>query len=95
MTLCYTRHVNFLEVGPILIALIQAQENVCKAVDSRNSAKRHNWLGESLIISILRTTVTFLFDCLSGCAQGTRIVEFEKIREVCDEYRGSSFTKGL
>ncbi|KAN0100556.1 Non-repetitive/WGA-negative nucleoporin C-terminal domain containing protein [Tylopilus felleus] len=60
------------------VMLYKARENVRKAVESRNPAERQNWLGESLRLF----------------TKGARILEFEKIREVCDEYRELSYAKG-
>ncbi|KAG8219746.1 nucleoporin [Butyriboletus roseoflavus] len=60
------------------VMLYKARENVRKAVESRNPAERQNWLGESLRLF----------------TKGARTLEFEKIREVCDEYRELSYAKG-
>ncbi|KAG9314302.1 nucleoporin [Chiua virens] len=60
------------------VMLYKARENVRKAIESRNSADRQNWLAESLRLFV----------------KGARILEFEKIREVCDEYRELGYAKG-
>ncbi|KAF9229208.1 nucleoporin [Gyrodon lividus] len=60
------------------VMLYKARENVRRAVESRNPAERQNWLGESLRLF----------------TKGARILEFEKIREVCNEYRPLGYAKG-
>ncbi|KAH0838249.1 nucleoporin [Lanmaoa asiatica] len=58
--------------------MLYKAQNVRKAIESRNPAERQNWLGESLRLF----------------TKGARILEFDKIREVCDEYRELSYAKG-
>ncbi|KAF8846309.1 nucleoporin [Paxillus ammoniavirescens] len=60
------------------VMLYKARENVRRAVESRNPAERQNWLGESLRLF----------------TKGARILDFEKIREVCNEYRQLGYAKG-
>ncbi|KIJ68529.1 hypothetical protein HYDPIDRAFT_82110 [Hydnomerulius pinastri MD-312] len=60
------------------VMLYKARENVRKAIESRNPAERQNWLGESLRLF----------------TKGARILEFDKIREVCGEYQQLGYAKG-
>ncbi|KAH7883515.1 nucleoporin [Phlebopus sp. FC_14] len=60
------------------VMLYKARENVRKAIESRNPAERQNWLGESLRLF----------------TKGARILEFDKIREVCNEYQQLDYAKG-
>ncbi|KAI6047699.1 nucleoporin [Pisolithus marmoratus] len=60
------------------VMLYKARENVRKAVESRNPAERQNWLGESLRLF----------------GKGARVLEFDKIREVCTEYQQLGYAKG-
>ncbi|KAF5385258.1 hypothetical protein D9615_001454 [Tricholomella constricta] len=57
---------------------ISAKENVRKAVESRNPAEKQNWLAESLRLFI----------------KGARILEFDKLREVCGDYQQLNYAKG-
>ncbi|KAH7913029.1 nucleoporin [Hygrophoropsis aurantiaca] len=60
------------------VMLYKARENVRKAVESKNPAERQNWLGESLRLFM----------------KGARILEFDKIREICGEYQQLGYAKG-
>ncbi|KAL4070880.1 nucleoporin, partial [Scleroderma citrinum] len=60
------------------VMLYKARENVRKAVESRHLAERQNWLGESLRLF----------------AKGARVLELNKIREICTEYRELGYAKG-
>ncbi|KAJ8589193.1 hypothetical protein M405DRAFT_862349 [Rhizopogon salebrosus TDB-379] len=60
------------------IMLYKARKSIRKAMESRNPAERHNWLGESL---------RFL-------TKGARTLDFDKIREVCGEYQQLGYAKG-
>ncbi|KAH7928555.1 nucleoporin [Leucogyrophana mollusca] len=60
------------------VMLYKARENVRKAIESRNPAERQNWLGESLRLF----------------TKGARILEFDKIREICGEYQQLGYAKG-
>ncbi|GLB36074.1 putative non-repetitive/WGA-negative nucleoporin C-terminal [Lyophyllum shimeji] len=60
------------------VMLYKAKENVRKAVESRNPAERQNWLAESLRLFI----------------KGARILEFDKLREICGDYQQLNYAKG-
>ncbi|KAF7970509.1 hypothetical protein HWV62_23741 [Athelia sp. TMB] len=60
------------------VMLYKARENVRKAVETRNPTERHNWLGESLRLFV----------------KGARILEFDKIREICGDYQQLNYAKG-
>ncbi|KAG6898064.1 hypothetical protein C0992_006542 [Termitomyces sp. T32_za158] len=55
-----------------------AKENVRKAVESKNPLERQNWLAESLRLF----------------AKGARILEFEKLREICGDYQQLDYARG-
>ncbi|KAG5647653.1 hypothetical protein DXG03_009006 [Asterophora parasitica] len=57
---------------------ISAKENVRKAVESRNLAEKQNWLAESLRLF----------------TKGARILEFDKLREICGDYQQLNYAKG-
>ncbi|KAG6885845.1 hypothetical protein C0993_008808 [Termitomyces sp. T159_Od127] len=59
-------------------ALVNAKENVRKAVESKNPLERQNWLAESLRLF----------------AKGARILEFEKLREICGDYQQLDYARG-
>ncbi|KAF9244625.1 nucleoporin [Melanogaster broomeanus] len=69
---------SFCSTDDVMLYKACARENVRRAVESRNPAERHNWLGESLRLF----------------TRGARILEFEKIREVCNEYQQLGYAKG-
>ncbi|KAG6332506.1 hypothetical protein ID866_6583 [Astraeus odoratus] len=56
----------------------KARENVRKAVESRNPTERQNWLGESLRLF----------------SKGARVLEFDKIRDICTKYQQLGYAKG-
>ncbi|KAG1762421.1 Non-repetitive/WGA-negative nucleoporin C-terminal-domain-containing protein [Suillus occidentalis] len=58
--------------------LYKARESVRKAAESRNPSERHNWLGQSLRLF----------------TKGARMLDFDKIREVCGEYQQLGYGKG-
>jgi len=60
------------------VMLYKAKENIRKAVETRNPTERQNWLGESLRLFI----------------KGARILEFDKLREICGDYQQLSYAKG-
>ncbi|KAG1862206.1 nucleoporin [Suillus subluteus] len=60
------------------VMLYKARESVRKAMESRNPSERHNWLGESLRLF----------------TKGARMLDFDKIREVCGEYQQLGYAKG-
>ncbi|KAF8647929.1 hypothetical protein AX16_006461 [Volvariella volvacea WC 439] len=60
------------------VMLYKAKENVRKAVETRNLSERENWLAESLRLFI----------------KGARILEFEKLREICGDYQQLKYAKG-
>ncbi|KDQ63476.1 hypothetical protein JAAARDRAFT_695291 [Jaapia argillacea MUCL 33604] len=60
------------------VMLYKARENIRKAAESRNPLERQNWLGESLRLFV----------------KGARILEFEKLREICGDYQQLNFAKG-
>ncbi|KNZ78533.1 putative nucleoporin [Termitomyces sp. J132] len=60
------------------VMLYKAKENVRKAVESRNPLDRQNWLAESLRLF----------------AKGARILEFEKLREICGDYQQLDYARG-
>ncbi|KAJ3551449.1 hypothetical protein NM688_g4699 [Phlebia brevispora] len=55
-----------------------AKENVRKAVESPNPVERQRWLGESLRLFM----------------KGARILEFDKLREICGDYQHLNYAKG-
>ncbi|KAL4242212.1 non-repetitive/WGA-negative nucleoporin family protein [Abortiporus biennis] len=60
------------------VMLYKARENVRRAVESKNPTERQNWLAESLRLFI----------------KGARILEFEKLREICGDYQHLNYAKG-
>ncbi|KII93895.1 hypothetical protein PLICRDRAFT_36114 [Plicaturopsis crispa FD-325 SS-3] len=60
------------------VMLYKARENVRKAVETRSPTERQNLLGESLRLFV----------------RGARILEFDKIREICGDYQQLSYAKG-
>ncbi|KAI0348539.1 nucleoporin [Trametopsis cervina] len=60
------------------VLLYKAQENIRKAVETNIPAERHRWLGESLRLF----------------SKGARILEFEKLREICGDYQHLNYAKG-
>ncbi|KAG6862386.1 hypothetical protein C0995_011826 [Termitomyces sp. Mi166 len=60
------------------VMLYKAKENVRKAVESKNPLERQNWLAESLRLF----------------AKGARILEFEKLREICGDYQQLDYARG-
>ncbi|KAJ7125656.1 nucleoporin [Mycena crocata] len=60
------------------VMLYKAKENIRKAVETRSPTERQNWLGESLRLFI----------------KGARILEFDKLREICGDYQQLSYAKG-
>ncbi|KAJ6621663.1 nucleoporin [Mycena sp. CBHHK59/15] len=60
------------------VMLYKAKENIRKAVETRSPTERQNWLAESLRLFI----------------KGARILEFDKLREICGDYQQLNYTKG-
>ncbi|KAJ7492694.1 nucleoporin [Mycena latifolia] len=60
------------------LILPQAKENIRKAVETRSPTERQNWLAESLRLFI----------------KGARILEFDKLREICGDYQQLNYAKG-
>ncbi|KAJ7103618.1 nucleoporin [Mycena belliarum] len=60
------------------VMLYKAKENVRKAVETRSPTERQNWLAESLRLFI----------------KGARILEFDKLREICGDYQQLNYAKG-
>ncbi|KAF8230634.1 nucleoporin [Tricholoma matsutake] len=60
------------------VMLYKAKENIRKAVETRNLAERQQWLSESLRLFI----------------KGARILEFDKLREICGDYQQLNYAKG-
>ncbi|KAJ8580471.1 nucleoporin-domain-containing protein, partial [Rhizopogon salebrosus TDB-379] len=60
------------------VMLYKARESIRKAMESRNPAERHSWLGESLRLF----------------TKGARMLDFDKMREVCGEYQQLGYAKG-
>ncbi|KAH9950428.1 nucleoporin [Amylocystis lapponica] len=60
------------------VMLYKARENVRKAVETRSPTERQTWLGESLRLFM----------------KGARILEFEKLQEICGDYQQLSYAKG-
>ncbi|KAJ7630864.1 nucleoporin [Roridomyces roridus] len=60
------------------VMLYKAKENIRKAVETRSPTERQNWLAESLRLFI----------------KGARILEFEKLREICGDYQQLNYAKG-
>ncbi|KAF8213123.1 nucleoporin [Mycena galopus ATCC 62051] len=60
------------------VMLYKAKENIRKAVETRSPRERQNWLAESLRLFI----------------KGARILEFDKLREICGDYQQLDYAKG-
>ncbi|PFH50805.1 hypothetical protein AMATHDRAFT_75380 [Amanita thiersii Skay4041] len=60
------------------VMLYKAKENIRKAVETRSPTDKQNWLAESLRLFI----------------KGARVLEFEKLREVCGDYQQLNYAKG-
>jgi nuclear pore complex protein Nup155 len=64
--------------SPDDVMIYKAKENIRKAVETRSLTEKQNWLAESLRLFI----------------KGARVLEFEKLREVCGDYQQLSYAKG-
>lgn len=60
------------------VMLYKAKENVRKASETRSTAERQKWLAEALRLFI----------------KGARILEFEKLREICGDFQQLNYAKG-
>ncbi|TFK57029.1 nucleoporin [Heliocybe sulcata] len=60
------------------VLLYKAKENVRKAAESPNPVERQKWLNESLRLF----------------TKGARIVDLEKLREICGDYQQLNYAKG-
>ncbi|KAJ7225588.1 nucleoporin [Mycena pura] len=60
------------------VMLYKAKENVRKATETRSPTERQNWLAESLRLF----------------TKGARILEFDKLREICGDYQQLNYAKG-
>ncbi|KAH8099410.1 nucleoporin [Cristinia sonorae] len=60
------------------VMLYKARENVRKASETSSPIERQNWLGESLRLF----------------AKAARILELEKLREICGDYQQLNYAKG-
>ncbi|KAF9015084.1 nucleoporin [Cyathus striatus] len=60
------------------VMLYKAKENVRKAVETRSPTERQNWLSEALRLFI----------------KGARILDFEKLREICGDFQQLNYAKG-
>ncbi|KAJ7092652.1 nucleoporin [Mycena epipterygia] len=60
------------------VMLYKAKENIRKAVETRSPTERQNWLAESLRLFI----------------KGARILEFDKLREICGDYQQLNYARG-
>ncbi|KAJ7071105.1 nucleoporin, partial [Mycena amicta] len=60
------------------VMLYKAKENVRKAAETRSPAERQKWLAESLRLFI----------------KGARILEFDKLREICGDYQQLNYARG-
>ncbi|KAF7320066.1 Nucleoporin [Mycena kentingensis (nom. inval.)] len=60
------------------VMLYKAKENVRKAAETRSPPERQKWLAESLRLFI----------------KGARILEFDKLREICGDYQQLNYAKG-
>ncbi|THH34060.1 hypothetical protein EUX98_g164 [Antrodiella citrinella] len=60
------------------VMLYKARENVRKAAETKNPIERQNWLGESLRLF----------------TKGARILELDKLREICGDYQQLNYAKG-
>ncbi|KAK7064289.1 nucleoporin [Favolaschia claudopus] len=60
------------------VMLYKAKENIRKAVETRSPTERQNWLAESLRLFI----------------KGVRILEFDKLREICGDYQQLNYARG-
>jgi nuclear pore complex protein Nup155 len=73
----------------------KAKENIRKAVETRSLTEKQNWLAESLrwvSPNDLWQQPLILGDSLF--IKGARVLEFEKLREVCGDYQQLSYAKG-
>ncbi|KAF9455109.1 nucleoporin [Macrolepiota fuliginosa MF-IS2] len=60
------------------VMLYKARENIRKAVETKSPTERQNWLSESLRLF----------------TKGSRIIEFEKLREIIGDYQQLDYAKG-
>ncbi|KAF9076202.1 nucleoporin [Rhodocollybia butyracea] len=60
------------------VMLYKAKENIRKAVETSNPVEKQNWLSESLRLYI----------------KGARILDLEKLREICGDFQLLSYAKG-
>ncbi|KAJ6575033.1 nucleoporin [Mycena capillaripes] len=65
------------------VMLYKAKENIRKAVETRSPTERQNWLAESLRQILCRLFI-----------KGARILEFDKLREICGDYQQLNYAKG-
>ncbi|KIK70905.1 hypothetical protein GYMLUDRAFT_32985 [Collybiopsis luxurians FD-317 M1] len=60
------------------VMLYKAKENIRKAVETSSTVEKQNWLSESLRLYI----------------KGARILDLEKLREICGDFQLLSYAKG-
>ncbi|GAW06088.1 nucleoporin [Lentinula edodes] len=60
------------------VMLYKAKENIRKAVETSSVAEKQNWLSESLRLY----------------TKGARILDFEKLREICGDFQLLNYAKG-
>ncbi|KAF8922648.1 nucleoporin [Mucidula mucida] len=60
------------------VMLYKAKENIRKAVETRNTQEREIWLSDSLRLYI----------------KGARILDLEKLREICGDFQQLTFARG-
>ncbi|KAG7450597.1 nucleoporin [Guyanagaster necrorhizus] len=60
------------------VMLYKAKENIRKAVETKNPTDRDNWLSESLRLYI----------------KGARILDLQKLREICGDFQQLTYAKG-
>ncbi|TFK41242.1 nucleoporin [Crucibulum laeve] len=60
------------------VMLYKAKENIRKAVETRSPTERQNWLAEALRLF----------------TKGARILEFDRLREICGDFQQLDYAKG-
>ncbi|KAK0208086.1 nucleoporin [Desarmillaria ectypa] len=60
------------------VMLYKAKENIRKAVETKNPVEKDNWLSESLRLYI----------------KGVRILDLQKLREICGDFQQLTYAKG-
>ena len=75
---------------------MQAKESVRKSLETQSPIERQRWLGESLRYVLLFTAAYMVMTlCVRLFMKGARILDMEKLREICGDYQHLKYAKGM